>query len=126
MSGQVAWGRAATLAHGVCGAQEVFHDRPSMAMAHHHRPRPQASRESKKLEEAFETGMAQRKGMGKKKRAAAADGACARMVPCAARIVGVGFGGGVAVFPQHFLHARRCVAAEGRGRTSRTTPLPVL
>jgi len=28
----------------------------------------QADREAKKLEEAFETGMAQRKGMGKKKR----------------------------------------------------------
>jgi len=44
----------------------------------------QAQREAKKLEEAFETGMAQRKGMGKKKREAESAWvtSCARVCVC--------------------------------------------
>lgn len=45
----------------------------------------QAEREAKKMEEAFETGMAQRKGVGKKKRAA--QGVCVCIVCCLMRLM---------------------------------------
>ncbi|KAF5837746.1 hypothetical protein DUNSADRAFT_3889 [Dunaliella salina] len=53
----------------------------------------QAQRDAKKLEEAFETGMAQRKGMGKKKRAAQSEfhaASCSLLLMCI--LVGVAGG----------------------------------